>query len=43
MVSPRQRLALVRRDDVEHLVLIGPDGASVIEAGIAPPKAEPSP
>jgi len=37
MISPRQRLALVRRDDVEHLVLIGPDGATVIEAGIAPP------
>jgi len=43
MVSPRQRLALVRRDDVEHLVLIGPDGASVIEAGIVPPAAEPTP
>jgi flagellar protein FliO/FliZ len=43
MLSPRQRLALVRRDDVEHLVLIGPDGASVIEAGIVPPKAELSP
>lgn len=43
MLSPRQRLALVRRDDVEHLVLVGPEGASVIEAGIVPPKAEPSP
>ena len=42
MISPRQRLALVRRDDVEHLVMIGPDGATVIEAGIAPP-AEHSP
>ena len=34
MISPRQRLVLVRRDDVEHLVMICPDGASVIEAGI---------
>jgi hypothetical protein len=24
----------VCRDDVEHMVMIGPDGASVIEAGI---------
>ena len=34
MVSPRQRLIIFRRDDVEHLVLSGPDGASVIESGI---------
>jgi len=40
MISPRQRLVLVRRDDVEHLVMIGPEGASVIEASITPP-AEP--
>jgi flagellar protein FliO/FliZ len=40
MISPRQRLALVRRDDVEHLVMICPDGASVIEAGIVPPAGE---
>ena len=45
MLSPRQKLALVRRDNVEHLVLIGPDGASVIEAGIVPlvTEAEPTP
>jgi flagellar protein FliO/FliZ len=34
MVGPRQRLFIVRRDNVEHLVLSGPDGASVIEANI---------
>ena len=34
MVGPRQRLFIVRRDDVEHLVLSGPDGATVIESGI---------
>ncbi len=39
MISPRQRLLIVRRDGVEHLVMIGPEGASVIEASIAP--AEP--
>ena len=34
MVGPRQRLIIFRRDDVEHLVLSGPEGASVIESGI---------
>jgi len=34
MVGPRQRLFIVRRDNVEHLVLSGPDGATVIENGI---------
>ena len=43
MISPRQRLILVRRDDVEHLVMICPDGASLIEASIAPPPATESP
>jgi flagellar protein FliO/FliZ len=37
MVGPRQRLFIVRRDNVEHLVLSGPDGASVIETGIPAP------
>ena len=41
MLSPRQRLVLVRRDNVEHLVMLCPDGASVIEASIAAPPAEP--
>jgi flagellar protein FliO/FliZ len=43
MLSPRQRLAIVRRDNVEHLVLISQNGASVIEAGITPPSVETSP
>jgi flagellar protein FliO/FliZ len=37
MIGPRQRLYLLRRDGVEHLVLAGPDGMSVVEAGIQPP------
>jgi len=37
MLSPRQRLAIIRRDGVEHLVLITAAGASVIEAGFAAP------
>lgn len=42
ILSPRQRLAIVRRDDVEHLVLISPSGASLIEGGIAPRAATPA-
>ncbi len=34
-IAPRQRLLIVRRDDVEHLILTGPEGTSVIESGIA--------
>ncbi len=34
MIGPRQRLLIVRRDNVEHVVLSGPDGTSVIESGI---------
>ena len=34
MIGPRQRLLIVRRDNVEHLVLSGPDGTSIIEASI---------
>jgi flagellar biogenesis protein FliO len=33
-VDGRRRLVLVRRDNVEHLLLSGPDGASIIESGI---------
>ena len=35
MIGPKQRLCIVRRDDVEHLVMIGGDSAQVIESGIA--------
>lgn len=37
MVSPRQKIALLRRDDVEHLIMITPTGVTVIENGITPP------
>jgi flagellar protein FliO/FliZ len=43
MLSPRQKLAIIRRDDVEHLVMITATGANVIEAGFtAPAKSEPA-
>ena len=39
MIGPRQRLFIVRRDAVEHLVLSGPDGVQVIESGFTAPAA----
>ncbi|HEX6956640.1 MAG TPA: hypothetical protein VF194_01520 [Ferrovibrio sp.] len=41
-VDGSRRLVLVRRDDTEHLLLLGSDGDLVIETGIvAPPPQEP--
>ena len=34
MVGPRQRLFIVRRDNVEHLIFASPDGACLVESGI---------
>ena len=34
-LGPKHRLILVRRDDVEHLVLLGPNSSEVVESGIA--------
>ena len=34
MLGPRHRLMLIRRDDVEHLVIVGPASETVIESGI---------
>ena len=33
-IDAKQRLVLLRRDDVEHLVLVGAAGVTVIETGI---------
>ncbi len=45
MIDGRHKAVLLRRDDVEHLVLIGPNTSQVIEHGIpapAPPPAAPT-
>ena len=34
-LDARRRLVLLRRDDVEHLVILGPTGETVVERGIA--------
>jgi flagellar protein FliO/FliZ len=38
-LDSRRRLVLVRRDGVEHLLLLGSDGARVVERAIAAPVA----
>ena len=42
MIDGRHRAVLIRRDDVEHLVLIGPNTSQVIERGISAPAEDPS-
>jgi flagellar protein FliO/FliZ len=37
MLGPRHKLMLIRRDDVEHLVIIGPMAETVVETGIKAP------
>ena len=42
MLDSRHKAVLVRRDDVEHLVLVGPNTSQVIERGIPAPPPPPS-
>jgi len=37
LLDAKSRLVLVRRDTTEHLLVLGPTGAVVVETGIAPP------
>lgn len=37
----RRKLVLIRRDDREHLVILGADGETVVERGIEPPAGAP--
>jgi flagellar protein FliO/FliZ len=39
----KRRLVLVRRDDTEHLVLVGGETALVVESGIRPPHGAAAP
>lgn len=41
MLDSRHKAILLRRDEVEHLVLVGPNTSQVIETGIAAPPAPP--
>lgn len=37
-VDAKRRMVLIRRDGIEHLVMLSPTRETVIESGIAPPK-----
>lgn len=39
----RRRLVLVRLDDSEHLIVLGPQGETVVQAGLLAPKEEQKP
>lgn len=41
-LDAKRRAVLMRRDDVEHLVVLGPDQQTVVETGIAPSHQEDS-
>lgn len=36
-LDARRRLVLIRRDDREHLIILGQNGETVVETGITPP------
>lgn len=38
-LDAKRRLVLVRRDDVEHLLLLGPTSETVVETGIRAPSS----
>jgi len=42
-LDSRRRLMLIKRDDVEHLVILGTDQEIVVEANIKPSKNKPTP
>lgn len=35
-VDARRRIAIIQRDDVQHLVIFGPNGETVVETNIPP-------
>lgn len=35
-IDARHRMAIIQRDDVQHLVIFGPNGETVVETNIAP-------
>lgn len=37
LLGPKHRLVLIRRDNVEHLLVLGPTNEAVVETGIMPP------
>lgn len=42
-IDPKRRLALISRDGVEHLIILGATGETIVESGIEKARAEPHP
>ena len=40
MIDGRNKAVLIRRDDVEHLILVGPNTSQIVERAIPAPPAE---
>lgn len=38
MIDGKRKMVLIRRDDVEHLVILSQNGETCVETGITPPK-----
>ena len=41
MLDGKRRAVIFRRDDVDHLVILGPNSETVVETGITPPPENP--
>ncbi len=41
-IDPKNKLVLLSRDSVQHLIMVGPNGSSLIEGNITPPMPMPS-
>lgn len=39
-LDSRRRLVLIRRDSMEHLLVLGPENCTLVEQGITPPEKE---
>jgi len=39
-IDTKRRAVLIRRDTVEHLIILGPDSETVVESGIAAPATD---
>ncbi|PCI01590.1 MAG: hypothetical protein COB76_00885 [Alphaproteobacteria bacterium] len=43
MIDGKNKMVLIRRDTVEHLVILSPNGETIVETGIKSPKIVKSP
>lgn len=43
IIDPKHKMVLIRRDDIEHLVIVSHNGETVVETGIKTPKKQTPP